>query len=166
MRIQIEDSWIAGHPDYEPGEWTSANNLILLPTRAGGWTGGPGWERLQYEDTGCPAFSIRFDVSRVFATQTEVADFITSLHSDSPPHPWEGEVTLHLDDPEGGAGVEIDAGWCVVELAGPVRALGGGARLTQVISYLIHGGVLGEQPDFTEGEIPGDTNYTWDHGDE
>lgn len=158
MRIKIDDVWIAGHPDYEPGEWTPAQNVIWLPTRSGAWQSGAGWERVGYEDAGCPAFSLRFGVTRAFANARLAADWITSLHSRTPPHPWVGAAVIRFDTEEGGT-VEIQAGECVLELATPVMSLGGTGRLTQTVGYVLNGGVLGAQPTLTDPEDPDQYGY-------
>ncbi len=158
MRIKIDDLWIAGHPDYEPGEWTPAQNVIWLPTRSGAWQSGAGWERVGYEDAGNPALTLRFDVSRSFDSQREAADWITSLHSRTPPHPWNGEVWVRYDREDGGT-VEINMGECVVQMTSPPQSLGGTGRLTQTVGYSIHGGVLGAQPSLTDPDDPDQYNY-------
>jgi hypothetical protein len=153
MRIRVGDDWIAGHPDYDPAVWSSADEVMFLPSRGGGWQAGAGFVRVQYEDTGNPAFGLRFTVFRTFPNQQAVADWITRLHGRTPPHAWAGVVTLRLDDAVEGA-VEMDCGECVISLAGPVRSLGETGRLTQVIPYFIQAGVMGEQPVRLEPEVP------------
>lgn len=159
MRIKIDNVWVAGHPDYEPGIWTPAQGPLWLPTRGGDWQSGAGFERVQFEDVGNPAFSLKFDVQRTFSTQRLAADWITAMHSRTPPHPWHGEAVIRFDREDGGT-VDIEAGACVLQLVGPITSLGGTGRLTLQAGYVLHGGVLGDQPVLTDPEDPTPYEYT------
>ncbi len=158
MRIRVNNTWIAGHPDHDEAEWSLAQDAVWSPTRGGGWQQGGGWERAEFEDAANPAFSLSFGVTRCFARQREAVDHITRLHSRDGLHPWAGHVFIRFDRQHGGH-VEIDAGECVIQLAQPVQSLGGTARLTLTCGYIIHGGVLGAQPVLVDPVDPGQDDY-------
>jgi hypothetical protein len=151
--VPPQDFWIAGHPDYAEQEWTGCQGAVWSPSRTGAWLSGSGHERAGFEDGGNAAFSLSFEVTRTFATARAVAAYITSLHSRQPPHPWSGLATIRYDREDGGA-VEINAGDCVLQLAGPVQSLGGTGQLAVVIPYVLHGGVLGAQPTYVDPVNP------------
>ena len=106
MRIKINNDWIAGHPDYDPAVWSSAEDAVWAPQRAGDWQAAATFERVHYEDTGGASFTLSFSVARAFETQRLAADFITRMMSRAGAHPWSGEAEIRFDT-EGGGTVAV-----------------------------------------------------------
>lgn len=150
MRIRLDSTWIAGHPDYHPAVWSPCQELSWLPTRTGSWESGAGWERAGFEDGGNQAVSLQFSVARAFKARRSVADLLTKLHGRSGLHPWSGAGLIRYDREDGGS-VDINLGDCVLQMNGPARVLG---ALTVVIPYLLHCGVIGDQPVLTDPTAP------------
>lgn len=153
MRLRLNTTWVAGHPDANPLDWSHANGVTWSPARTGAWQSGSGHQRVGFEDAGNAAFSLSFSVTRTFPTVREVGAFLTSLHSRTPPHPWSGVATIRYDREDGGS-VEVGCGDCILQLAGPVQSLGGTGQYAVVIPYVLHGGVLGAQPLYIDPETP------------
>lgn len=153
MRIRIDSHWIAGHPGHDPLDWTGAQDARWTPSRLGAWHGGSGHERGGFEDRGNAAFTLSFGVTRCFRTIRDAAGFVTALHSRQPPHPWRGRAYVLYDHPPHGS-VEIDCGECVLQLAGPAQSIEQTGNLTVVLSYMLHGGVLGAQPVIVDPTAP------------
>lgn len=147
MRVKIDGVWVAGHPGFDGLDWTGCQGAVWSPSRMGGWTEGAGHERVAFEDGGVPGFSLSFGVTRVFRSVRGVAEFLTRLHGRVPPHPWCGAAVVVFDAEDGGS-VELDCGVCVLQLAAPAHSIEMSGLLTVVLSYMLHGGVVGEQPTY------------------
>ena len=158
MRLRIAGQWIAGHPDHSELDWTGCQGAVWSPSRLGDWAEGSGHERVGFEDEGVPGFSLSFGVTRCFRSLRGAAEFLTNLHKrgSGAAHPWNGQAYVVWDNPPGGS-VELNCGECVLQLVAPAMSIEQTGIMTVVLSYMLHGGVVGAQPvivDPTDPPLP------------
>ena len=139
MRVRLESTWFAGHPDYDDQEWSrvlneTAFNLdrTIVPKAV------PGGAATTFCDGGSLSVVMAFTVLRTFATPSDVVAFLADHGAADPASGVGGTIYYRLDGPR-------DGDWAEVYSAGGVITLNRATMVGAVVvklEYVAKGGPL------------------------